>query len=78
MLTTGEQQELCQVEEGLRDAGRGFAWRLSLLQEVLRWAAPGRRAYLPVLAVLAAALLRPAALARCGTGRTLANISSKC
>ena len=63
MLTASEQQELRQIEEGLRDTDRGFAWRLTLLQDVLRWAAPGRRAYLPVLAVLAAALLRLAAAA---------------
>ena len=63
MLTTSEQQELRQIEEDLRDTDRGFAWRLTLLQDVLRWAAPGRQAYLPVLAVLAAALLRLAAAA---------------
>jgi hypothetical protein len=63
MLTTGEQQELRQIEENLRDADRGFAWRLTVLQGVLRWAGPGRRAYLPALAVLAAALLRLAAAA---------------
>ncbi len=57
MLTVSELQELCQIGEDLRDADRGFAWRLALLQGVLRWAALGRRAYLPVLAVLAAALL---------------------
>lgn len=71
MLTTGEQQELHQIEEDLRGADRGFAWRLTLLQGVLRWAAPGRRAYLPVLAVLAAALLRLAAAA----GRLLAPLA---
>lgn len=63
MLTTGEQQELRQIEENLRGTDRGFAWRLTLLQGVLRWASPGRRAYLPALAVLAAALLRLAAAA---------------
>jgi hypothetical protein len=63
MLTTGEQQELHQIEEDLRDTDRGFAWRLRLLQGVLRWAAPGRQAYLLVLAVLAAALLRLVAAA---------------
>ncbi len=63
MLTVGEQQELCQIERELRDAGRGFAWRLTLLQGMLRWASPGRRAYLLVLAVLAAALLRLATAA---------------
>ena len=67
MLTTSEQQELHQIEEDLRDADRGFARRLILLQGTLRWAAPGRQAYLPVLAVLAAALLRLAA----ATGRLL-------
>lgn len=67
MLTTGEQQELHQIEEDLRDTDRGFAWRLTLLQGVLRWAAPGRHAYLLVLATLAAALLRLVA----ATGRLL-------
>jgi DUF3040 family protein len=67
MLTTSEQRELCQIEEDLRAADRGFARRLAMLQGLLRWAAPGRRAYLPVLAVLAAALLRLAA----ATGRLL-------
>ena len=63
MLTTGEQQELCQVEQDLRDADRGFARRLALLQGILRWAGPGRRVYLLALAVLAAALVRLAAAA---------------
>jgi hypothetical protein len=58
MLATGELQELRQIEQELRKADRGFAWRLRLLQDVLRCAAPGRQAYLLVLAVLAAALLR--------------------
>ncbi len=58
MLTAGEQQELCQVEQELRDTDRGFAWRMGLLQGMLRWAGPGRHAYLPVPAVLAAALPR--------------------
>lgn len=58
MLTTGEQQELCQVEQEPRDTDRGFAWRMGLLQGMLRWAGPGRHAYLPVPAVLAAALPR--------------------
>lgn len=63
MLTVGEQQELCQIEQELRDAGRGFAWRLTVLQGMLRWAGPGRRGHLLLLAVLAAALLRLAAAA---------------
>jgi hypothetical protein len=63
MLTSGEQRELHQVEEDLRDADRGFACRLAVLQGVLRWAGPGRQAYLLVLAVLAAALLRLAVAA---------------
>ena len=67
MLTTSEQQELHQIEQGLKDTDRGLAWRLALLQGVLRWAAPGRQAYLLVLAVLAAALLRFVA----ATGRLL-------
>lgn len=63
MLTTGEQQELCQIERELRDTDRGFAWRLTLLPGVLRWAGPGRDVYLLALAALAAALLRLAAAA---------------
>ncbi len=63
MLTTGEQQELRQVEQELRDTDRGFARRLTLLQGMLRWAGPGRQTYLLALAVLAAALLRLAAAA---------------
>jgi hypothetical protein len=58
MLTTGEQQELCQVEQDLRNADRLFAWRLALLQGMRCWAGPGRRVYLLALAVLAAALVR--------------------
>jgi Protein of unknown function (DUF3040) len=59
MLTTGEQRELRQIENALREQDRGFGRRLTLLQGVLRWAAPGRRRYLlAVAAVAAAALLR--------------------
>ena len=69
MLTAGEQRELCQIGQDLRDTDRGFAWRLTTLQRIAGgWAAPGRRAYLPVLGVLAAALLRLVATA----GRLLA------
>jgi hypothetical protein len=63
MLTAGEQQELCQIEQDLRDADRGFAWRLALLQGTLRWAGRYRRVYLLVLAVLAVALVRLVAAA---------------
>lgn len=63
MLTTGEQQALRQIDECLRQQDGGFARRLALLQGMLRWARPGRRGYLPVLAVLAAALLRLAVAA---------------
>jgi len=63
MLTVGEQQELRQVEQELRDADRGFGWRLTMLQGMLRWARPGRQAYLLVLAMLVAALLRLVAAA---------------
>ncbi len=63
VLTTGEQQELRKIEQELRDTDRGFAWRLTLLQGTLRWAGPGRRASLLVLAVLAAALPRLVAAA---------------
>ena len=56
MLTTGEQRELRQIEEELRDTDRGFVWRLTLVQGVLRWAAPGRQGCLLILAALAAAL----------------------
>ncbi len=67
MLTTSEQQELYQIGQGLRDTDRGFAWRLTLFQGMLCWAAPGRQAYLLALAVLAAAFLRLVA----ATGRLL-------
>lgn len=63
MLTSGEQQELRQVEEDLQKTDRGFARRLALLQSVLRGVGPGRQAYLLALAVLAAALLRLVAAA---------------
>ena len=63
MLTVGEQQELCQIEQELRDTDHGFAQRLTLLQGVLRWAGPDRQAYLLALAMLAGALLRVAAAA---------------
>ena len=63
MLTPGEQQELRQIEQELRDTDRGFGRRLTLLQGMLRWARPGRQTYLLALAVLAAALLRLAAAA---------------
>lgn len=63
MLTAGEQQELCQIVEDLRVTDRGFACRLTMLQAMLGWARPDRRAHLPVLAVLAAALLRLVAAA---------------
>jgi Protein of unknown function (DUF3040) len=57
MLTSGEQQELRQIELELAGADRGLARRLAVLQGMLRWARPGRQAYLLVLAVVAAALL---------------------
>lgn len=57
MLTTGEQRELRLIEEELHDTDRGFGWRLTMLQGLLRWTGPGRQSYLLVLAVLVAALL---------------------
>lgn len=63
MLTTGEQRELRLIEEELQNTDRGFAWRLTLVQGVLRWAAPGRQGCLLILAALAAALARLAAAA---------------
>lgn len=56
MLTTAEQQELRQIEEGLRAHEYGYARRLTLVQGLLRWAAPGRQGYLLVLATVAGAL----------------------
>ena len=56
MLTAGEQQELREIEQELRDTDCGFAWRLAAFEGVLRWSAPGRRVYLLVMALLAAAL----------------------
>lgn len=61
MLTTGEQRELRLIEEELQDTDRRFVWRLTLVQGILRWAAPGRQGYLLILAALAAALARFAA-----------------
>lgn len=63
MLTAGEQQELRQIEKNLRDTDRGFACRLALFQGLLRRDGPGRRAYLPALAVLTSTLLLLAAAA---------------
>ena len=42
---------------------RRFAWRLTLLQGMLRWAGPGRQVYLLALVVLTSALLRLVAAA---------------
>jgi hypothetical protein len=53
MLTTAEQQELRQIEEGLRAHERGYARRMTLVQGLLRWAAPGRQRYLLALATVA-------------------------
>ena len=64
MLTTGEQRELRYIEEELRDTDRGFVWRLTLVQSVLRRAAPGRQGCLLILAALAAVLVRLAVTAR--------------
>lgn len=63
MLTTGEQLELRQIEQGLQDTDHGFARRLTLLQSMLRWAGRGRQAYLLVLVAIAAVLLRLTAAA---------------
>jgi hypothetical protein len=67
MLTTGEQQELRQIEDALREQDRRFGRRLTLLQGLLRWAAPGRQVYLLAAAAVAAVLLR----ALTTTGRLL-------
>jgi hypothetical protein len=56
MLTRGEQRELRLIGEELQNTDRGFARRLTLVQGVLRWAAPGRQGCLLILAALAAAL----------------------
>lgn len=53
MVTTSEQQELRQIQQVLRKADRGFAWRLTLLQGALRLAAPVRQVYLLVVAAAA-------------------------
>ena len=58
MLTTSEQQELLQIKQVLRKVDRGFAWRLTVLQGVLRLAAPVRQVYLLVVAATAAGLRR--------------------
>ena len=46
MLTTGEQRELRLIEEELQNTDRRFTRRLTLVQGLLRWAAPGRQARL--------------------------------
>ena len=56
MLTTAEQQELRQIEQGLGAHERGYARRLTLVQGLLRWAAPGRQRYLLALATVAGGL----------------------
>ena len=48
-MLAGEQQELHQIEQGLRDTDRWFAWQLTLLQGLPRRAGSGRRAYLLAL-----------------------------
>ena len=63
MLTTGEQRELRLIEEELQNTDRRFTRRLTMVQGLLRWAAPGRQARLLILAALAAALVRFAAAA---------------
>jgi hypothetical protein len=63
MLTTGEQRELRLIEEELQNSDRRFVWQLTLVQGMLRWAAPGRQGCLLILAALAAALVRFAAVA---------------
>ena len=60
VFSTGEQQELRKIEDGLRAQDRGFTRRLARQQSVLRWAAPGRPGFLLALAsavVAAVALL---------------------
>ena len=63
MLTTGEQRELRLIEEELQNTDRRFTRRLTMVQGLLHWAAPGRPARLLILAALAAALARLAAAA---------------
>lgn len=60
VFSTGEQQELRKIEDGLRAQDRGFTRRLARQESVLRWAAPGRPGFLLALAsavVAAVALL---------------------
>lgn len=64
MLTTGEQQELHEIEQELRDTDCGFAWRLAAFEGALRWSTPGRRVYPLVIAVLAALAWLAAAAGR--------------
>lgn len=58
MLTTSEQQELRQIQQVLRKADRGLAWRLTVLQGAMRLAAPVRQVYLLVVAAVAVGLRR--------------------
>ena len=57
VFSTGEQQELRKIEDGLRAQDRGFTRRLALQQSVLRWAAPGFLLALASAVVAAVALL---------------------
>jgi hypothetical protein len=63
MLTTSEQQELRRIQQVLRKADRGFAWRLTVLQGAQCLAAPVRQVYLLVVAVAAAGPRRLVTLA---------------
>ena len=63
MLTTSEQQELRRIQQVLRKADHGFAWRLTVLQGAQCLAAPVRQVYLLVVAVAAAGPRRLVTLA---------------
>lgn len=57
MLAARELRELRGIEEGLTAHDRMCGWRLTLLQDLLRWAAPGRQGLRCALAEVALAVL---------------------
>ncbi len=57
VLAASELRELRGIEEGLTAHDRMCGWRLTLLQDLLRWAAPGRQGLLCALAGVALAAL---------------------
>lgn len=72
VFSTGEQQELRKIEDGLRAQDRGFTRRLARQESVLRWAAPGRPGFLLALASAVVAAVAFVAFGTVVTRRLLA------